>query len=371
MNANSSISRASARGAALVMGDLAREEVELARVRLAQRVAVHHLVRVGRARASAVDADELVGRGGEREQIVRHRDHREAELALEIAQQRVEVLLRGQVEADRRLVEHSRRSLAQSACASITRRCSPPESAPTGRRRELGDADARERVVHRRAILAGAAAAGAEVREPPHQHDVEHARGEARAGSRDAAARSRSVAAARALGGRAAEHVDAARPRSARARASRAAASSCPRRSARHTPTKRAGRERRSGCPRARAPVRARRVTCSQRTTACGGVASRRRRSESAREGARVEAHQRRRSCRARDRVGSPFGSTTIAGTPSSSASTSRDARRELRLDQDRAAAAPRARASASAPSSRGVGSSRGACFDHASSSSP
>src|SRR5262245_57470155 len=91
---------------AFVVGDLAGQEVELAAVGLAERVAVHDLLGIAVHVHGAIDADQLVHLGCERHQVVRDRDHGEAELLLERAQQRVEGLLGRQVEADRGFVEH-------------------------------------------------------------------------------------------------------------------------------------------------------------------------------------------------------------------------------------------------------------------------
>ncbi len=59
----------------------------------------------------AVDADQLVGVGRQLEQIVRHRHHRQVQVAPQPLQQRVELMLRRQVEPGRRLVEQQETSL--------------------------------------------------------------------------------------------------------------------------------------------------------------------------------------------------------------------------------------------------------------------
>ena len=129
----------------------------------------------------------------------------------ELAQQRVEVVLGRQVEADRRLVEHEQalaraERLREHHAALLAARELPDRAL-----RAIRHADAPERVGDGAAVVGVRPPPGPEVRETSHHHDVAHARREARRRSRDAAARSRSGAPGRSRRRRPAQHLDAAR----------------------------------------------------------------------------------------------------------------------------------------------------------------
>ena len=135
------------RAVPLVVRDLAGQEVELARVRLAQRVAVDHVVGVTVDVHAAVDADQVVGLAREREQVVRDRDHREAELVLQAPHQRVELLLGGQVEADGRLVEDQQLAAGAERLRERHATLLAARELPDRPACQRGDAHSRERLL--------------------------------------------------------------------------------------------------------------------------------------------------------------------------------------------------------------------------------
>jgi hypothetical protein len=196
---------------ALVVRDLAGQEVELAGVRLAQRVAVDHVLGLAVDVHAAVDADEVVRLAGQREQIVRDGDHTEAELVLEAPHQRVELLLGRQVEAGGRLIEDQQ----LRAGAQRLRQHHAPLLAARERTdrtlRTVADADPHQRIGDRLQIGAPRAPPGAEVCEAPHQDDVAYPRRELRV---DRITLRHVADLARHIGrgaGRPAEHLDAPR----------------------------------------------------------------------------------------------------------------------------------------------------------------
>ncbi len=81
------------------------EEVELAAIGFTKLVAVQDGARIAVDVGGAVDTDELVGMPAELEQVVRDGDHRQAELASQALQQRIELVLSRQIQAGRRFVE--------------------------------------------------------------------------------------------------------------------------------------------------------------------------------------------------------------------------------------------------------------------------
>jgi hypothetical protein len=191
----------------LVVGDLAGEEVELAVVGLSQRVAVHDVVGVAVHVHGAVDAEQLVRRRGQRQQVVGHRDHR----AVEPSQQRVEGLLRRQVEADRRLVEHQQpraraQRLGQHHAPLLA--AGEPAHGAIGAVQQL---HAGQRLVRRLAVGPAQAAErpqapAAAPAQPPERHHVAHGRRKARG---DGVSLRHVAHLARGGAGRAPQHLDA------------------------------------------------------------------------------------------------------------------------------------------------------------------
>jgi hypothetical protein len=186
MKANSSISRIQGRSGrapgrrppALVVRELAGQEVELAAVGLADRVAVDHLLGIPVHVHAAVDADERVRLAGEGHEVVGDGDHRERELALQPAQQRVERVLGGEVEAAGGLVEHEQaRAGAQGLRQQHPALLAAGELAHRARGQRL-DADQREAAAHGLARRGAGAPPGPLARQAQ-AHGVRGAGGEA------------------------------------------------------------------------------------------------------------------------------------------------------------------------------------------------
>ena len=121
---------------------------------------------------AVVDADQLVGLAGQRHEVVGHRHDGQAQVADELAEQRVKLVLGGEVQPHRGLVEHKQAGAGAQRLGQHDPALLAAGQAPHGAVPAVQHAHQRQAVVHPLPVLPAGEPHEPQVLQPSHHHHV-------------------------------------------------------------------------------------------------------------------------------------------------------------------------------------------------------